>query len=329
MLSIFRTNQFFANIILLFYAVILRFSVYIVDQDVILGKGGLLSDGLNTWIGQGNWLSHTIALILVVFQAVYLNVIITQQRMASEISLFPGVFYILIASCIPDFLYLSPPLIGASFIIIATNELLKTYKQYSCADNIFNVGFWVGVASLFYFSYIIFILVGWVGLNILRAFKIKERLALLLGLFAPYFLVYTYYFWYDRTAYFWATQFGDATAFWDLVAQEPIWVYIKLGIFLVFILIALFSFRSYMYRKNIRVQKNISIIYWLLLFSAATLFIQANISTTHLFVSVVPLGILISFNFIDLSSRWAEMWHFILLVAILVFQFFPFAANYT
>ncbi len=128
-----------------------------------------------------------LTIVLLSLQAVLINVLVSNHRLASEVSLFPGLFYILIASSLPDFLCFSPIHLANTFLIIALGILMATYKQSSCADLIFNVGLWLGVASLFYPPFLLFLFVGMAGLNVLRAYKIRERLMILAGMADPVF----------------------------------------------------------------------------------------------------------------------------------------------
>ena len=323
MLSIFRTNQIFANILLIIYATITHISLFIVPSSWKPQNSGILSDWVYSWLDVPSILASIFSILLVSFQATIINFICIRYRMAAEINLFPGLFYILIVSLIPDFLHLSPILLGNTFLIFALYQLLETYKKYSAADNIYNVGLWIGVASLFYFSFAIFFLLGWLGLNILRAFKLKERIILLIGFLSPYLLTFTYAFWNDNSLAFLQKQGFSNLAFLDFATIEPLTLYVGGGTILLLLLTALLSSRTYSLKKNIRVQKNINILFLCLFISVFSLLFQSNIGIEHLLLLSVPLGIFISFNFTRMSNQMAESLHLIWLTLVLFWQFFP------
>ncbi|MGB4958535.1 MAG: hypothetical protein WBO36_03610, partial [Saprospiraceae bacterium] len=141
-------------------------------------------------------LQNIVANILIFFHALMINYIFINHRMSREITLFAGVFYVLLVTINIDNSLLSNVLIANSFIILALYNLLKTYKIPHPTANIFNTGFWIGVAGLFYSPYFLFILFGLISLLVLRSFKFIEKLQYFIGCAIPYFLLFTYRYWY-------------------------------------------------------------------------------------------------------------------------------------
>lgn len=324
MLSIFKTNQLLFSAFLIPYIILLRVSVFFVPHTWTPSAEGFFSSGMYEWIGSTGTLADWIAMFFVFIQAVMINQMVMQHRLDREINLFPGLFYVLIASSIPDFLHLSPLLMGNTFFIIAIAQLLGTYKKNTIADNIFNVGFWLAIASLFYFSFIIFLLLGFIGILILRSVKIKEWLMIILGFLVPYVLVMVYCFWCDQLAVFQHTQFAQSIGFLDFNLQYDWIFYTEIVFFVLLSTIVILSLGGYMMKQNIQVQKKISVIYWAILLSPLTLLLQADIQIQHLLLLSVPLGIFISLNFTKIRGQWSETLHLLLLMAVLVWQFKPF-----
>jgi len=65
------------------------------------------------------------------------------------------------------------------------------------------------------------------------------------------------------------------------------------------------------------------VIYWGLFVSAATILVQSGVQLDHWLVVAVPVGILLSFNFIRMPARMAEVIHLLMLVVALGLQFMP------
>jgi hypothetical protein len=321
-LSFFRTNQLAFNIFLIFYAILLRGSSFITPfQNWIPGKSGVLSIWVYDFFDGTKWLPFIVSIVLVFIQASLINVLVARFRLANEVTLLPGVCYIFLASSISDFLYLSPFLLANTFFIIALFELFGSYRQKSVVGNIFNVGFWLGVAGLFYFSEIIFLIFAFSSSAVLRKFRMKEGLIITTGFMVPYILIGVYYFWNDQFLWFWENQFVNNLGFLDFDIKHHWETYTKVGFFILLFLIVFISFGSYMAKKNLQVQKNISILYWALFFGFMTLFLQANIRIEHLLIFVVPLSIFLSFNLLNMRRSLAEALHFVLLASILILQF--------
>ncbi len=322
MLNFFRTNQLAFNIFLIFYVILLRGSSFITPaHDWIPGKSGVLSIWIYNLCNGYSSLPFILGIILVFIQAILINVMIARFRMANEVTLFPGVCYILLASSIPEFLNLSPILLANTFFIVSLFELFGSYRQKSIVGYIFNVGFWLGVASLFYFSEIIFLLFAFLGSSILSKFRTKEALTITIGFIVPYILISVYYFWTDQFLWFWQNQFSNNLGFLDFDIQYSLETYIKLGFFVLVFIMSFVSSGSYMAKKNLQVQKNISMLYWALFFGFLSVLLQASIRLEHLLIFVVPLSIFLSFNLSSMPRPLAEAFHLLLLVGILVLQF--------
>lgn len=284
-------------------------------------QAGILGHWLYPLAGTQGLVPTLLTIVLLALQAVLINVLVSNHRLASEVSLFPGLFYILIASSLPDFLCFSPIHLGNTFLIIAFGGLMSTYKQSSCADLIFNAGLWMGVASLFYPPFVLLLFVGMAGLNVLRAYKIRERLMLLAGMMTPYLLTALICFWNNELALFLDLQIFKPFEFWSFAKYESWELLVELSFWFLLVLIAIVSSGAYDFKMQMQVQKKISILYWALLFAGLSTCIQKEVSIEHLLVTAVPLGIMISFNFILVSKRWAEMLHLVLLVLILCWQY--------
>ena len=119
MLALFRTNQLFGNILLLLYLCIVRLSIFIHPSHIQISGQSLLSEWLYNELPPDSKAAQFAALILVFFQATFINIIVLKFRLVREASLLPGLFYCLLASMIPDFLTLSPVLLSNTFLIIS------------------------------------------------------------------------------------------------------------------------------------------------------------------------------------------------------------------
>jgi len=149
-LGLFRTNQLGANLLLIVYIAIVRLSGFLFPSEWSPSQSGILSQHVYQGVGTTGWLPSLIALLLVLTQAFTINILAARFRISKEVTMIPGVFYILLMSTTPDFLQLTPILLGNTFLIFALMSLFQTYKKSSVAGSIFNTGFWIGIASLNY-----------------------------------------------------------------------------------------------------------------------------------------------------------------------------------
>ena len=280
---------------------------------------GILSLCVMDGLENHYFLSGFITILIVFVQALLLNKLTIQYRLFDEVTLYPGLFYILLVSSIQDFLPLSSVLLGNTFLILALINLLGTHKVKKCADTIFNVGFWIGLAALFYNSFVLFLLLGIIGILSLRTFKWQEVIIVLCGYFLPFLFVSTYFFWIDQLGEYWNGYYLNQFSFLDFQFKSSWKTYYKLIILALFFLMGLFN--HYSFNKSYKVRNYLNIIYAALLISGFTFFVQQDIGITHFLVIAIPLSILIAARFLSMSKIMAEFTHLFLLFGILLFQF--------
>lgn len=320
MLTIFKTNQPLANILLLFYLIVVRASTFIHPMTVVPKSQGVLTQWLYTEFSPTTLTGQVFAFFLVFTQAVIINLTVSRFRVGTEVSLLPGLFYCLVTSLFPEMMVVSPVLIANTFVILAMTNLFDVYKNNAIASRVFDAGFWLGLACVFYFPYLILVLWGIIGLGILRGIRPKEILMLLIGIFIPFFLSSVYFFWNDSLNILFK-HFSEDLSFLNFSKIPHSNTYIKLGVVLLFVAITVLGSGQFFIRRNIAVQKYISIIYWLLLLGGITVLIQKGADISHLLVTAVPLGVLLSMLFQRIGIATAEVLHMLLLGIALIFQF--------
>lgn len=322
MLGLFRTNQLAANLLLIIYVLVLRVSGLIADQPWEPNSTGVLSNLVYDYVGTHGWLPDLLAMILVLIQAFLLNILSARFRMSKEVTMFPGVFYVLLMSTIPDFLHLSPMLMGNTFLIIALTNMFKTMKATSSADSIFNVGFWISVAGLFYFSNFLFLLFAIFGLSTLRNFKINEFFMVLVGGLVPIFLGGTIAFFNDSLLNFYQVTFFEEFGCLDFIRKAHWSNYVAIGVFGLLVLTGFFSLNIYFQKQNIRSQKMIQVLYYFIIFSILTIFIQKRVGLEQLLLLSIPLALMLPLNFLSFRKKdIGTGLHAVWLIGILFLQY--------
>jgi hypothetical protein len=321
MLTLFRTNQQFANILLLLYLGIVRFSTFINHPPTPTpAPQGILTEWMYSDLPPNSLAGYIAAYILVFIQAVFINLMMSRYRVMSEASLFPGLFYCLLTSFLPEFLPLSSILLANTFIILAIFFLFDVYKNTRVAARIFDVGFWIGMAALFHFSYTLFFFWGFVGLGILRGLRFNELMMFLIGVFVPFFLFGTYLFWIDKFPLLFSA-FGNNFSFFNFIPNNSPTTYIKLALITLLIIVTIFSNGQTNSRRNINTQKFVTNIYWLLLLAGITVIFQSKTTLNHALILAVPLSMLLSIAFQRIGIATAEVLHMLLLVIAMILQF--------
>lgn len=322
MLGLFRTNQMGANLWLVFYIAIIRLAVFLFPIEWTPSQSGLLSHHVYDAIGTNGWLSSLVATILVLVQAFLINVLSARFRISKEVTMIPGLLYILLMSTMPGFLKLTPVLLGNTFLILALMSLFQTHKKSSVSGSIFNSGFWIGMASLFYFSNIVFVLLAIIGVATLRALRFNELLMIIVGVIIPYFWAGTMAFLTDNLSQFYHMQFEENLGFLSFDWQSIWQNYATLGIFSFLSLIAIFSFGTYFQKQSIQAQRYIQILYYFMIVAVVTIFVQQGIRPSHLMLLAIPLSLLLPLNLLSFKNKnLASTLHIIWVIIVLGIQY--------
>ncbi|MDE6443611.1 MAG: hypothetical protein K2K64_04205 [Muribaculaceae bacterium] len=100
----------------------------------------------------------------------------------------PAMFLILVGSC-PWITYnLSASSIICAVNILALSVMFNTYKSPNATQEMFTVATLLSVGSMFQYAFIPLVVPYVVGAIVMKAFRIKECLAMIMGLVAPYWV---------------------------------------------------------------------------------------------------------------------------------------------
>lgn len=321
MLKFFRTNQLTTSFLFILYLVLLRGSTYVFPELRIVPStdGGYFTEIL-MGLFNGFWSREIAMVLLLSLQAFFLSYLIMEHRLSREVSLFSGVFYLLLSASSLWFLPFSGVIVANTFMIFALWAILNTYRIPNCADTIFNIGFWIAIATLFEVSYFVFLIWGIFGLNFMRALKLKEILTVLAGFITPYILLSTYFFWIDKYSFFWKEHLYKNISITQFAFFDNLWLNIGVGIVMLCTLIAVLSSGEYLKKKNIQSQKRIGVIFLLMLISLGTVIFQTNLEATTVLVLLIPLSVFMGFTFINISRQAASSIHLIWIVLIIAIQ---------
>ncbi|HLF65316.1 MAG TPA: hypothetical protein VI603_16235 [Saprospiraceae bacterium] len=320
MLSFFRNNRFLNSVLLLPYVVLLRCFALPGGFPGDIPSKGMLSQWMVGDMFHSSTLSVIIGIILVYFQALQLNRVVIQNRMTYDLTLFPGMMYVLLVSYFPAYNGLSSPLIANTFILIALESLFATHKKSGSAGRIFDAGLWLAMAGLFYFGYSILVLFGIVGLSALRTLKSQEWLQYFIGYITPIsiFAMLDFVLHGDLTGL--AAHFSANMGTLDF-QFTGLSTFINIGFFALLLLVSLISFGSFKQRKNIHTQKKVDLLMWLLFFGFSIVLIQARIGVSDWIVLTIPLACFVAM-IIAQSTQFIifEVVHFLFLSGSIAMQ---------
>jgi len=331
-LGLFRNNQFTTAILLAFYVGLTHLAALLgrVEPPDAGGMDGVLYRVLFFWADEKHafW-SAAGAAVLVFVQALSVNRLADEFRLLDDRNWLPGLFYAFAAVSLPDFLFLSPPLVAATFLPSVLRRIFRVYKQPKATSLIFDAAFWTMVASLFYPPAIFLLVAVYAGINVMRSFNFREQMVMLTGVLVPVFLAWLWYFWTDRGSNFWGVQFNGLFEIYRPDLQFDWAQTLSIVLFGLLILTTLVSYGTYIFRKLIQIQKCVAVLYWFLFVGGLTVFLQNAPAPSHFMLMMPSLGIFLAMSFSALGSRMiADVFHLVLLGFVFFIQFFSFFSKF-
>lgn len=189
-----------ANIfLLLVFGVLIKLPMFTHPHVTQKGAGdGILFRGILDYLHAGSGFGPSVypvlAFLCLYIQALMLNRFISQHRMMSRPTYFPGMAYLLITSFFPEWNYFTAPLLVNTFLLFVLSALFRIYNQPSAKGAIFNIGLALGLAAFFFFPAVTY--TGWIllALMVMRPFRLNEWILCLLGVLAPFYFYAVYLF---------------------------------------------------------------------------------------------------------------------------------------
>ncbi len=314
MLSLFRTNQASAGLLLFFYALLLQLPAFFGSPGEVGAEllSGLAGNVITYWFGDTRWLMLLLPVVLVTIQGIIANVLVTRHRLSRKITQFPGLFIVLCWGLFPMFRELQALHFANLFLMFALLSLARVYKKDDAAVPLFNAGAWLGIASLFVPFYLCLLPALIIGMGILRRPDVRSILQIFVGGALMYFLAFVLVYLFGV----WEGALGNHFSALRLVSLPEPDSYLLPGLIAlgILLLLVIVSYGTIVRLLNIEGKKNAGIISWLLAFGALGLVFSSTALLPGLQVLVCPLGLLVGLRFILLAPRRAEFLHLILLV---------------
>lgn len=325
MLEIFRNNNFVFTLLLIPYAALIRMLAIYFGTDLVFDSGGTWTRWFFGDQIEQSGLLQIAAVFLVFLQAAMINRIVIRNRMTNEMTLFPGVFYILIVSFFPSYVGLSSFLLANTFILILLDQLFVTHKKVKTAERIFSVGFWFSCAVLTESSYFLLLPFLILGLSMLRTVRLINWTQLLIGIMTPLVMSIMIAIIIGEDPRMIGHDLIADLGVYNFTFQKDWQHYGQVVFFGLWMTISLLQYNAFTLKKNIHAQKKIDLCFWLLLFAFFCIFFSTEISVDDWLVISIPLSVMIAMTFIRIRAKLTtELLHFVLIICLLAFQILMF-----
>lgn len=270
------------------------------------------------------WLNTVLAALLTFIQALLINDIVNDNKIVARKNYLAGMLFIVVSSFFKESLVLSPALLSLTFVILSTRRMFSLIKKEKALGDVFDVGFLVAIAALFYFPAILFILFAYVGLGTMRAFSYRDWIIMLLGILSPFVVVFTWYFWFDKISLL-LPQLANAHGHtWLNGLRMTPENSMLLASLVVLTIAALAILPAALYSSLIQVRKFATALITLLFLILIAVTLQQTSHLSHWVLLGLPLSIIFSMVLMQIKIKWVpEVIHLILILLVLAGQYLP------
>lgn len=246
---------------------------------------------------------------------------IIKKNNLTQINSYALFIFICLLLLTPNIFQNSKSILSTVFILLALRRILSFNSKKNIQKKILDASLWIGIATLFYFWSILFLLVLYAALIQLASKDFKLFLIPIIGMFVV-FIICTIYFLYLDNNMYWFTDYENFTSF-DFSSYKLLKNFFSLFVILLMIVISLvFKFLNFT-KTPLRKKSK----YWIIIFTLITgiiiVILTAQKNGIELIFTIAPISILFS-NFIEaLQRKWASevMLWFILIAPILSYFF--------
>jgi hypothetical protein len=179
-------------------------NLYVDVVDWYAPLAGWFEGLFNIIFGRSLFARHILAFFIIFSQAAFLGLVFIDKKAYAEYSFVPSLLYVLLFFFSFDTLTLSPELLGNGFLLLALNNLFKEVEfREQQNETTFNLGLFIGFASLFVFSYILFLFAALIVLVVYTRNEIRRFLLMMFGALLPHILVFCFYLLKDGQDQIW------------------------------------------------------------------------------------------------------------------------------
>lgn len=330
MLNFFKSNSPGVIVFYVFYLVAFRIFIFFqpVNIHLFAGHSEPLSQVtavvLTTLHANGPFTGLILSGLLCFIQSLLINKVVNDNKISPRKNYLAGLLYIIVFSFFKESLFLGPASLALTFVILSVIRVFALMRKEKASGDIFDVGFLIAIASLFYFPCIILVVFVFFAIATVRPFELKEWIVALTGFLTPFFITLTWYFWQDQTGAFICNIANRQPEKWLTNAAIGHVDAIVLGGILAFILAALAVLPTALYSSLIQVRKYSTILVFMGVLIAISFTLQQTASLAHWGMLAPPLSIIFSITLMQIRNKLiVEVVHLMLILLVLTGQYLP------
>jgi hypothetical protein len=260
--------------------------------------------GWEEWLfGRSLTARHIVAFILIFFQGAYFAILLINNKAQSESTYLPAFLFGVVCFFSFDMLMLSPELFASSLLLLALNNLFKEVEfRVQRDDTLLLLGFFLGLATLFVLTYLVFLPGTIIILAIFTRLSIRKTLLLIFGFALPHLLIMIAYYFHGNLAFLWSNYYASVAWFAENQLSLSGMLYLSA------IPIAYFLFSLVMLNREARLTKYqsqlLQIMFLWLLIAIAEIIVAGKMSPHRVITYAPPLAYFVSHCILLVRRKW-------------------------
>jgi hypothetical protein len=249
------------------------------------------------------------------------NRIVNKHSLLRQSTYFPFFFLIILLSCRASLIGFYPALASSLFLVLAIHKLISSYMKEKALPDAFDSGLFVGIATLFYIPSMLFLVLLWIGLLIIRTANWREWLCTILGFLVPFIFTFTYnivffpnYPWFHKIA----SEFSYHSV-------QHLYSWEQITLLIIILITALGSLWFYMNKITdnvVKTQKFWTLMLWFILIASGSVLLCPVKDSRAFSILAIPGSFVMSAYFLKTKARNVPELSFLLLIGGVIISMF-------
>ena len=319
----FRQSQPILAAVLLLMVILASIASYHLHFRTIPASGIPFYDmAYNLFSAWPSWTRVAFVGTLLLTQALQLHFILNKHEVIFKSSWLPALMYVIIGSLLPPFQWFHPMLFVNSLLLLAIDKIFFLYKNDKPLSLDFDIGFIIGLASLFYLPIIIFIFFFGSALILLRPFSWRDWIVGIIGVFLPLFFAFCYFLLTDHLMLLYEKiVMSGIRRPLHLAEIFPNGYLYSIALLLTIIIIAIVKQQANFYKNVTKTRLN----HWVFFLFAITGIVTSLFTETPLiyrfYILTIPMSVWASYFFLSIKRLWLAELILILLISGWIYNY--------
>lgn len=277
---------------------------------------------LDMCFGRSILARHIVAFVLIFIQASYLGVVFSSKKAFAENTYIPSLIFAVLFTFSFDTIALTPELVGSGFLLLALNNLFKQLEfRGEGYESIFNLGLYIGIASLFVFSFVTFFIASFLILIFFTRSSPRQYFLMIFGVLLPHVLLLSGYYLIDGLHEVWQYFYLANLSFRSdrFISNQALWTLAALPLIYLFISLVMMNRDARLSKYQTQLVQ--AMFFWMI-FSVIQVVVSKDLRPQNLITLVPSLSFFIThFLLLIRRRRFAEMHIWLLIIGIVTISY--------